>query len=136
LRRRFLGRPVSGITGRLLVVVLVVVLPMLVLLTVTTVAQIDQARRESVETARHSDAQAGLGITALFSSVTNLLLTVSSFPSVQVSDAGRCSYILHQMAAKLDAYSAIAVADRNGTILCSSAANNAGDSFADATWYA
>lgn len=125
----------KGITGRLLIVVMIVVIPMMALLAVTSIAQIDHARREAAISAQRSAALAGQGATALFASVTDLLLTVSSFPSVQVNDAGRCAFILRQMIAKLEAYSAIAVAGPDGTIICSSAAQLADAKFADATWF-
>lgn len=135
LRNLLRRAALTGITGRLLVVVLIVVVPMLVLLAVTAFRQIGDARRDAEVSAQRNAALAGQGATALFASVADLLLTASSFPSVQASDVGRCAFILRQMMAKLEAYGAATVAGPDGSVICASEAHPAGANVGKATWF-
>ncbi|HNB28651.1 MAG TPA: HD domain-containing protein [Alphaproteobacteria bacterium] len=125
----------TGINGRLLVVVLIVVLPMLILLAVTAIGQVSSARRDTEVSAQRNAALAGQGATALFASATDLLLTVSSFPSVQASDVGRCAYILGQMMARLEAYGSATIAGPDGAVICTSEAQLRGTNVGTATWF-
>lgn len=135
LRHSLRGKYLAGITGRLLAVVLIVVVPMVILLTVTTIAQVQDAKRDAETSAQRNTALAAQAATAQFTSVTDLLRTVSSFPSVQASDVGRCQFILGQMAAKLEAYGSITVAAPDGSVICGSAPALEGTSVARETWF-
>ncbi len=125
----------TGINGRLLVVVLIVVLPMLILLAVTATRQVSDARRDTEVAAQRNAALAGQGATALFASATDLLLTVSSFPSVQTSDVGHCASILGQMMAKLEAFGTTTITGPDGTVICSSEVQSTGTNVGTPTWF-